>query len=127
MPDISHSPKTIDEYLAALPVKQRKTLQHLRSLIRKTAPEALEVISYQMPAFKFYGILAYFAAFKEHSSLFIPVKVLERHKEELKPYLSGKATLRFPTDQCLPDELVIMLIKESMKLNLEKKQKRKIQ
>jgi uncharacterized protein YdhG (YjbR/CyaY superfamily) len=114
---------TVDEYLSLQPLPQRKTLRHLRLLIRKAAPEAKESISFRMPAYKFHGVIAYFAGFKDHCSLFVHVKIKERYKEELKPYSTGKATLRFPADECLPDELVIRLIKESVKENLAKKQK----
>ncbi|MDP2335911.1 MAG: DUF1801 domain-containing protein [Bacteroidota bacterium] len=63
--------KTIDEYLALQTDQARITLESLRQAIRKAAPGAVEVISYQMPAFKFHGMLAYFAAFKNHCSLFV--------------------------------------------------------
>src|SRR5690349_23182475 len=62
---------TIDEYIKTFPPDVQKTLERLRHTIRKAVPEAEEVISYQMPAFKLKGNLVYFAAFKrseEHTS-----------------------------------------------------------
>ena len=62
--------KTIDEYIAGSPEDIQATLQKLRRVIHEAAPEAQEVISYSMPAFKQNGILVYFAAFKNHIGFF---------------------------------------------------------
>ena len=109
--------KTIDEYLAALPDDARTTLEKLRKLIKATAPKAEEVISYQMPAFKYHGMLVFFAAFKDHSSLFPGSSVIEAHKEELKAYETSKGTIRFPKDKPIPMALVRKLVKARMIAN----------
>jgi len=64
-------PASVEDYLAALPEEQRAALEKLRKTIRAAAPEATETISYQMPTFKDHGrVLVYYAAFKDHCSLF---------------------------------------------------------
>jgi hypothetical protein len=61
------APISVEEYLAALPKESRVALEKLRKRIRAAAPEAIETISYQMPAFKDHGrFLVSYAAFKEH-------------------------------------------------------------
>ena len=56
-------PKTIDEYISRFPEELQEKLEKIRQTIKKAAPEAEEVISYQMPAFKQNGILVWFAAY----------------------------------------------------------------
>src|SRR5213080_3109566 len=99
---------SVDGYLRALPEAQRAALEKLRKTIRAAAPEATETISYQMPAFKDHGrFLVSYAAFKDHCSLFPASKaVMEALGEELKPYFTGKGTIRFHADKPLPAALV---------------------
>jgi uncharacterized protein YdhG (YjbR/CyaY superfamily) len=56
----------IDEYIAAFPKDTQQLLGQLRATIRKAAPESEEMISYQMLAYKFHGMLVYFAGYKDH-------------------------------------------------------------
>ena len=99
-------------YLARLPPAQRVVLDHLRATIAAAAPEAAEVISYRMPAFKWHGRrLVYYAAFGDHFSLFpASYAVMERLADELGPYVSGKATLQFTAERPLPDRLVTRIV-----------------
>lgn len=99
-------------YLARLSSAQLVVLDHLRATIAGAAPEATEVISYRMPAFKWDGRrLVYYAAFRDHFSLFpASYAVMERLADELTPYVSGKATLQFTAERPLPDRLVTRII-----------------
>jgi uncharacterized protein YdhG (YjbR/CyaY superfamily) len=107
------TPTSVEDYLAAIPEAQRAVLQELRETIRAAAPEATETISYQMPTFKQGGrFLVSYAAFKDHCSLFpASAAVLEAHGEELRPYFSGKGTLRFTTDRPIPAALVTKIVR----------------
>src|SRR5437667_2735411 len=107
------APTSVDDYLAALPEESRAVLAKLRATIRAAAPEATETISYQMPAFKDHGrFLVSYAAFKDHFSLFPASKaVMEALGEELRPYFSGKGTLRFTSDNPIPAALVKKIVK----------------
>jgi uncharacterized protein YdhG (YjbR/CyaY superfamily) len=103
----------VDEYLAALPAGQRAALNEVRKTVSSVAPDATEVISYKMPAFKYQGrMLVWYAAFKDHLSLFpASEKVLEELGEALKPYFSGKGTIRFTMEDPLPTALVKKIVK----------------
>jgi uncharacterized protein YdhG (YjbR/CyaY superfamily) len=109
----------VEDYLAALPGDQRAALEKLRKTIMTTAPDATETISYQMPTFKLRGrVLVYYAAFKDHCSLFpASIAVMEALGEELKPYFSGKGTLRFTVDKPLPAALVKKIVKARIEEN----------
>ncbi len=103
---------SVEDYLAALPDERRIAMQELRRAIRAAAPEATELISYQMPAFKSHGqFLVSYAAFKKHYSLFpASEEVVTALGEELTPHLSGKGTIRFRADEPIPTALVTKIV-----------------
>jgi uncharacterized protein YdhG (YjbR/CyaY superfamily) len=119
------APTSVEVYLAALPEGSRAAMEKLRTTIKAAAPEATETISYQMPAFKDRGrILVYYAAFKDHYSLFPASEaVIEAHKEELKPYFTGKGTIRFDLDKPLPVALVKKIVKARIEENAARRRR----
>jgi len=110
-------PTTVEEYLKALPEKERTVLSVLRKTIKATAPKADEVIGYGMPGYKYHGMLVYFAAFKNHCSFFPGSSMLEQFGEEVKKYKTSKGTLQFTVDKPIPASLVKKIVKERMKQN----------
>jgi uncharacterized protein YdhG (YjbR/CyaY superfamily) len=107
-------PTAVDAYLATLPEGRRAAMDLLRATIKAAVPEAIETISYKMPAFRSHGgqFLVSYDAYKAHYSLF-PASgaVVEACGAELTPYLSGKGTIRFPADQPIPVALVTKILK----------------
>jgi uncharacterized protein YdhG (YjbR/CyaY superfamily) len=103
--------KTVDEYIASHPKKVQNILQELRQTVKEVAPEAKEVISYQMPAFKQNGVLVWFAAFKSHVGFFPKVSAIEAFKQELSGYELSKGTIRFPLDKPMPLELIKKIVR----------------
>src|SRR6266540_255753 len=111
-PKRASGPRTVEEYLTRVPPKFRTALQRLRKTIRAAAPDAQEVISYQMPAFRQDGMLVYYAAFKDHCSFFVASTGLRRQlSADLKTFETGKGTLRFTPERPLPEELVTRIVK----------------
>lgn len=104
------TPETIDEYLNELPSEVRAVLEKIRHTIRSVVPKAEETISYGMPAFRYHGMLVYFAAFKNHCSLF-PAGAMTKLKNEIEPYKTSKGTLQFTVDKPIPTTLVKKIIK----------------
>jgi uncharacterized protein YdhG (YjbR/CyaY superfamily) len=109
-------PKTVDQYLAAVPEPQCTTLRKVRATIQSVLPEgATEVISYRIPVVKYKGMLVGYAAFKDHCSLFgMSGTLLGPFKEELKKYSTSKGTIRFAIDKPLPATLIKRLVKEAV-------------
>lgn len=101
-------PTTVDEYLAALPEDRRAVMAELRATIKAAAPQADEVITYKMPGFKTHGrFLVSYDAFKQHYSLFpASERVVEALRDEIRPYLAGSGTIRFPASRPLPTDLI---------------------
>ncbi|MGD0568906.1 MAG: DUF1801 domain-containing protein [Candidatus Sulfotelmatobacter sp.] len=115
-------PKTVDEYLERVPEPARTTLNKIRALIRSVAPpEATESISYGIPTFKYRGMLASFAAFSDHCSLFPGAGPTVEFKNELKNFQTSKGTIRFAPDKPLSAGLLKKLIKARIAENESKK------
>ena len=104
---------SVDDYLATLPDDRRARVETLRRTVAAAAPEAVETIAYQMPAFRSHGgqFLVSFGAYKKHDSLF-PASgaVVAALGDELTPYLAGKGTIRFPADRPVPVDLVARIV-----------------
>ena len=113
--------KDIDAYLATVREPARGTLKKLRAAIRAAAPaEATETISYRIPAFRYKGILVWFAAFSGHCSLFPTAAVIRELKDDLKGYPTTKGSIHFPTDKPLPASLVKKIVKMRVAQNESK-------
>jgi uncharacterized protein YdhG (YjbR/CyaY superfamily) len=120
----NRAPRDVDEYLAHLPEPARSTLDKIRAAIRSAVPpEATEIISYGIPAFKHKGVLVWFAAFSNHCSLFPTASVVEAFKNELRGFSTSKGTIQFPTDKPLPAALVRKLVKARVAQNESKKRR----
>jgi uncharacterized protein YdhG (YjbR/CyaY superfamily) len=120
----SSTRKSINEYLACVPQPARSTLIKTRAAIKAAAPsETTETISYGMPAFKYKGILVWYAAFADHCSLFPSASIVEAFKDDLKDFSVSKGTIRFPLDKPLPAALVKRLVRARVELNESKKKR----
>ncbi|MDQ3472101.1 MAG: DNA alkylation repair protein [Acidobacteriota bacterium] len=105
-------PKTIDEYLAALPDRQRIPLEKLRKIIKSVAPEAEESISYGLAAFRQKGMLVGFGASANHLGFYLmSASILKSYQDELTGFDLSKGTIRFQPEKPLPDALVRKLVK----------------
>ena len=113
-------PKNIDEYIAGFSPDVQEILQKIRRMVKKAAPEAIETIKYQMPAFMLKGNLVYFAAFKNHIGFFPPVSGNEKLRNELSVYEGPKGSLKFPLDKLIPYYLIRRIVKIRVRENLEK-------
>ena len=106
----------VDNVLAELPEDARTALAALRRTIAAAAPEAVESISYGVPAFKYRGRpLVSFGAAKNHCSFYVQSPaVMEAHRDELASYDTSKGTLRFAPGAPPPDALVTKLVQARM-------------
>jgi uncharacterized protein YdhG (YjbR/CyaY superfamily) len=117
------APKTVDEYLAAVPEPARTTLNKVRATIRSVAPpEAAEAISYGIPTLKYKGSVVAFAAFSHHCSLFpMSYAVIAAFQNELKDFHASKGTIHFPLDKPLSASLLKKIVKARLAENERKK------
>ena len=117
------NPTDVDAYIADLPDDRRSAVDLLRRTIKAAAPDATETIAYSMPAFRSHGgqFLVSYAAYKRHYSLF-PASgaVVEALGEELRPFLAGKGTIRFPAGAPIPTALVKRVVAVRLAENAER-------
>jgi uncharacterized protein YdhG (YjbR/CyaY superfamily) len=120
----------IDSYFSQFPDDVQAVLREVREAIRRAAPDAEEVISYQMPAFRQHGILVYFAAWQKHVGLYPPISGDKALEKAVQRYAGPKGNLQFPLDEPMPLDLIERIVKLRVKQNMEKaeaKRKRKSQ
>lgn len=110
-------PSNVDVYISNFPKDIQLRLEQIRATILKAAPKAEEGISYQMPAYKYKGLLAYFAGYKNHIGFYPMPDVLKEFKNEISVYKNAKGSVQFPHNEKLPLNLVTKMIKFRMKLN----------
>lgn len=120
----NNAPKDMDEYIAGHPKEIQDKLNKIRATIRKAAPDAEEVISYQMPAFKLGKVLVYFAAFSDHISLFPTSSGVAKFKKDLEKYETTKGTIKFPLNKPIPYTFISKITKFRRKEILEERNKK---
>lgn len=113
------TPKNMDEYIKRLPADRRAIMEKIRQTVKAAAPEAEEVISYQMPAFNYHGMLVYFAAHTNHIGFYPTAGAVEAFKKDLSAYEGSKGTVKFPFDK-VPYPLISKIVKFRVKKNKEK-------
>jgi uncharacterized protein YdhG (YjbR/CyaY superfamily) len=116
-----NTPKDIDDYISRYPPGIQEILQNIRLTIKQAVPGAEEVISYQMPAFRYAGyMLIFFAAHENHAGLYpIPTDNPD-FGPEVSMYASGKATLKFPYQQPIPYDLITRIVQFRAQENIVK-------
>ena len=100
----------VDQYISGFSDETQTKLIQLRQLIKETAPQAVEVISYGMPGYKLEGMLVWFAAAKNHIGFYPKANVLEVLKDELTGYKCSKGTVQFPLSAPLPVDLIKKIV-----------------
>ena len=113
--------ETIDEYISKFPENVQEILQNIRKTISKSAPEAEEAISYQIPTFKLNGNLVHFAAYKNHIGFYPTPSGIEAFKNELTSYKVSKGTIQFPLNKPIPFDLLQKIVKFRVKEVLRKR------
>ena len=102
--------QSVDQYLQQLPEASQLPLQQVRQLVKTLLPDANEVISYQMPAFKQQRVFCYVGVFKKHLGVYPPLSFAHPLSEQLQPYRGPKGNLQFPLQQPLPIALISQLV-----------------
>lgn len=112
--------RTIDEYIAPFPPEVRAILRKIAATVRRAAPNAEEIISYKMPAFRQGGMVVYFAAFRKHIGLYPPVRGDAELEKAVARWAGPKGNLQFPLDEPIPYGLIARIVKLRVKQNQAK-------
>jgi uncharacterized protein YdhG (YjbR/CyaY superfamily) len=102
---------TVEDYILSFPTEVQERLQLVRKIIKENAHEAMESISYGMPAYKLNNKpLMYFAGYSKHIGFYETPTGHEQFKNELSVYKQGKGSVQFPLDQPLPVDLITRIV-----------------
>jgi len=109
---------SVDEYLLRLDEPERRALTKLREQIKQAAPNAAELISYQIPTYRQNGALVHFAAHPNHLSFtVVSLDVIDAFRNELRDFDVSGRTIRFSAKASLPAALVKRIVKARVKEN----------
>ena len=116
--------ETVEQYFESQPEAVREKLEELRAVIKAAAPEASEVISYGVPAFKLGSPLVGYGAAKEHIGFYVmDPAVIEAHAADLKDYKTSKGSISLPMEGPIPVDLVTAIVRERVAANEAKRKK----
>lgn len=101
---------SIDQYIASQPKETAIILEKIRKTIQDCIPEATETISYQMPAFKYLGMLVYFAGYKNHIGFYALPSGNNSFQLALSQYKTGKGSVQFPLNKVIPYDLIKKIV-----------------
>ncbi len=127
----SRSPKSpkVDAYIADCPPSVRPLLETVRAVIRAVAPDATEVVSYQMPGYSYEGydykgMFAWFGLQSRHVGLYLRPPTVADFRKELKGYSTTKSAVHLPLDYPVPEALIRKLVRASLR-NMKARGRRK--
>lgn len=116
---------TVDEYIQEFETETQERLNTIRKLILETAPQAIESISYGMPAYKVNKKpLVYFGGYKSHIGFYATPTGHKAFEKELSKYKQGKGSVQFPLNEPLPLNLIKEIVLFRLSENQDKNQKK---
>lgn len=113
--------KTVEDYMAAIPVQAIPKAVEIRALIKQLLPQAQEVISYNMPGYKTKSVLVWFAAYNGHIGFYPGASGIEAFNAEFDSYKWSKGAVQFPLDEPLPVDLITRIVAYKLESSLTKK------
>jgi uncharacterized protein YdhG (YjbR/CyaY superfamily) len=114
------TPTSFDDYFSGFPTEHQAVMQLLRETIRVAAPDAVESISYKMPAYDYYGKLVWLCAHTKHIGFYPRVSAIVAFQEALKRYKTSKGAVQFPVNEALPVDLITRMVQFRVKENRER-------
>ncbi len=110
----------IEEYILQFPEEKQAKLREIWQIIKETAPEATERISWQMPTFYLNGNLVHFAAHASHIGFYPGDSGVSNFTDKLGEYKYSKGAIQFPLSKPLPKELITEIVTFRVKENTSK-------
>lgn len=119
-------PESTDQYISTFPESTAALLLQMRETVKATAPDAVEVISYSMPAFKQHGkMLVWFAGYERHIGFYPGSSGIAAFKNEIAGFKNAKGSVQFPLNKPLPVDLIVAIVKFKLNENAEALLKKK--
>lgn len=104
---------SIEDSLAGIPQPGRDCLQRIIGIARAAAPNAVDGVSYGMPALKVDGRpLIGVTASAKHMSVFpFSPEVIDGVRDKLRDFSLSKGTIRFTAEHPVPDDVVQEIVR----------------
>ena len=115
----------IDLYIKQFPENIQLQLSKLRQIIIKALPNATEIISYKMPAYKQYECLVYFAGYKNHIGFYPTGAGIQAFENEFAHYKYSKGAVQFPINEPLPEDLIVRIVQYRLAAAIAKQETKK--
>ena len=111
-------PAAVKKHYATAPSPHRETMLEMRDRILEIIPQAEEVVSYGMPAFKVEGtVVAGLLANKNHIGYYpFSGSILKLFPEELANFKTTLSAIHVPVEKPLSKTLLRKLIRARLKL-----------
>jgi uncharacterized protein YdhG (YjbR/CyaY superfamily) len=110
--------KKVDEYIASFDEPMRTRLREMRVIIQRAVPDAIEVISNDMPAYVLHDSLVWFAGIEQDVALYPRGYDFKKvYAAELVGYKTPKGAILFPSNAPLPTKLISKIVKDRAKEN----------
>lgn len=100
----------IERYISDFEGKTKEQLLKMREIISACIPEADEVISYGMPAYKINKVLVYYAGYDKHIGFYPTPSAIIAFEKELAGYKTSKGAIQFQLDKALPKTLIAKIV-----------------
>jgi uncharacterized protein YdhG (YjbR/CyaY superfamily) len=120
------SPNLVDLYIAEFAANVQQQLQKLCKIILETVPNAEEIISYKMPAYKVHECLVYFAGYKNHIGFYPTGSGIAAFEHELGNYKYSKGAVQFPIDKELPRDLIVSMVQYRLASAIAKHESKRV-
>jgi len=117
----SKKASTIDEYIADYPADVQVIMNKIRAVIKESAPQAQERISYAMPGFYQNGMLVWFGGHKTFIGFYPTAEGVEAFQDQLSGYTITKGAVHFPLDKPMPYDLIRKMVRNRVEANTKKK------
>ena len=111
---------SVEEYITQFPIDIQNKLHKIRNFIKENWPDAIEKLSYAMPAFFYFGPLIYYAPAKNHIGIYpTPSGVIKFH-EITNKYKTSKGAILVPLNEDIPLDLLKIVIDFKIQKDFEK-------
>jgi len=108
-------PTTVDDYIDSAPLIAQIKLREIRSILKKAAPDATEMLKWGYPVLLEKRILFSYSAFKTHLNFMPTAPAIKPFMNELSEFNTGKDTIQFPYDKPLPKDLIQRIAEHRLK------------
>ena len=97
---------TIEEYISQQTESSQTVIEKMRTLIKECVPDAIEKISFRMPAYMIgKEVVVYFHTAKTHLGFYPLPEGIEAFKHKLTDYKTAKGVVQFPY-KAIPYDLI---------------------